>query len=109
MGFIRKYVAIHQRFHQTGRSLPTSVLLLACDLPWLSPEILHALRGCLPDNRPDIQWVIPQVVDHPQFLCSVLRPTLLESLEAFLATGKRDFKGFAAGFMFIHSFIRFVK
>ena len=90
-------VAIHQRCHEAGHTLPECVLLLACDLPWLAPEMLRGLRNRMPDNQIDTQWVIPMVLDHPQFLCSVLRPTLLEPLEAFLATGERDLKGFAAG------------
>jgi len=90
-------IAIHQRYQEAGHSLPAGVLLVACDLPWLSAEMLHGLRGRLPENRLATEWVIPVVLDHPQFLCSVLRPTLLDSLQAFLATGKRDLRSFATG------------
>lgn len=88
-------VAIHEWCHEAGHDLPPCVLLLACDLPWLSPNILHELRSRLPDNQLNTQWVIPAVMDQPQYLCSVLRPALLKSLEAFLATSRRDLRGFA--------------
>lgn len=85
--------AISHRRAERGLPLPAAVLLVAADLPLVRPPLVQALLAQLP---PTTGWLIPQVGSQPQYLFSVLRPALLEPLEAFLASGRRDLRGFAA-------------
>jgi len=81
-----------------SRPLPAAVLLVACDLPLLRPSLVRALLGWLPPPPATAAWVIPEIGSQPQYLFSVCRPALLGPLEAFLATGRRDLRGFATAF-----------
>jgi molybdopterin-guanine dinucleotide biosynthesis protein A len=87
---------IGHRRATAGQPLPAAVLLAACDLPLLRPPLVQALLDWLPPAADGAAWVIPQVGSQPQYLLSVCRPQLLGPLEAFLATGRRDLRGFAA-------------
>lgn len=86
---------ICRRRLMAGQPLPPAVLLTACDLPLLRPALVQTLLDRLPPAAADPAWVIPQVGRQPQYLFSVCRPQLLGPLEAFLATGRRDLRGFA--------------
>ncbi len=79
-----------------GQPLPSAVLLAACDLPLLRPSLVRALLDRLLSAADDPAWVIPQIGCQPQYLFSVCRPQLLDPLQVFLATGRRDLRGFAA-------------
>lgn len=85
----------HQRV-TSGQPLPGAVLLVACDLPLLRPPLVQALLDWLPPAAAGITWAIPQVGSQPQYLFSVCRPQLLGPLEQFLASGRRDLRGFVA-------------
>ena len=87
---------ICQRRSMAGQPLPPAVLLTACDLPLLRPALVQTLLDRLPPTAADPAWVIPQVDSQPQYLFSVCRPQLLGHIKAFLATGRRDLRGFAA-------------
>jgi len=77
-----------------GEPAPAAVLLVACDLPLLSPPLVQALLDHLRPADRGVVWVIPQVGSRPQYLFSVCRPRLLGPLEQFLAGGRRDLRGF---------------
>ena len=79
-----------------GQPLPSAVLLAACDLPALRPSLVRALLDRLLSAADDPAWVIPQIGSQPQYLFSACRPQLLDPLQVFLATGRRDLRGFAA-------------
>lgn len=64
--------------------------LLTADLPrWLLARLAAADAG---GEGP--WWIVPWADGHPQVLASALRPALLPSLRAFLATGRRDLRGY---------------
>ena len=76
-----------------------AVVVVAVDMPLLTPDLPRWLLERLAEpaaggERP--WWVVPWVDGHPQVLASALRPALLPSLRAFLATGRRDLRGYLA-------------
>jgi len=87
---------ICQQRATAGQPLPAAVLLVACDLPLLRPSLVRALLDWLPPAADSVAWAIPEVAGQPQYLFSVCRPQLLGPLEAFLASGRRDLRGFVA-------------
>jgi len=89
-------VNICQSRSTAGEPLPSAVLLAACDLPLLRPSLVRALLDRMLPAADDPAWVIPQIGSRPQYLFSVCRPQLFGPLQVFLATGRRDLRGFAA-------------
>jgi molybdopterin-guanine dinucleotide biosynthesis protein A len=69
------------------------VLLLACDLPYLQPQILQNWMTRLPTAESDTIALLPR---HDQgwweALCGFYRCRCLESLESFIPEGGRSFQ-----------------
>jgi molybdopterin-guanine dinucleotide biosynthesis protein A len=63
----------------------------SCDVPLLKTAVVHLLLARL--DEPDVAWAVPWIADHPQVLVSAMRTTLLQDIEAFLASGRRDPRG----------------
>ncbi|WP_416676724.1 molybdenum cofactor guanylyltransferase [Egbenema bharatensis] len=78
---------------QTVQPRSEWVLLLACDLPYLQPEILQDWIAQLPLANADTIALLPR---HPngwwEALCGFYRCRCLESLEAFIPEGGRSFQ-----------------
>jgi molybdopterin-guanine dinucleotide biosynthesis protein B len=69
----------------------SSVLLLACDLPLVTPGLLRALL----DHRGPEPAVVPRTSDgRLQLLCAAYSTALLPEVEARLAAGDRSMHGF---------------
>jgi molybdopterin-guanine dinucleotide biosynthesis protein A len=69
-----------------------NLLLLACDLPFLTPEFLRFLA-----SRPgDHQALIPHSAEGPQPLCALYTQSCLPAIEAALARGERRMNAFHA-------------
>ncbi len=66
-----------------------AVLVVSCDVPLVSPEVLRVLRGGLMGGAGAPLWVVPEVGGHLQGLVSAMRPAALEAIEAHLAAGRR--------------------
>ena len=60
------------------------VLLLACDLPFLTPDFLHHLVN----RRGPHQAVVPHTVTGLQPLCALYEPSCLATVEAAVQTGQ---------------------
>jgi molybdopterin-guanine dinucleotide biosynthesis protein A len=75
-------------------AMPKFVILSACDLPMINSALVLEMLRHFPKDEMLTQWVIPQVGSRLQYLFSVCRPTLLHSLDSYLAAGARDFHGF---------------
>lgn len=75
-----------------ARGTVSAVVVLSCDVPLVSPEVLRVLLRRLhgADGTAGPSWVVPEVGGHLQVLVSVLRPGLLAAVEAHLAAGRRD-------------------
>lgn len=70
----------------------SAVVVLSCDVPLVTPEVLRMLLQRLGSahGKAGPVWVVPEVGGHLQVLVSVLRPGLLPSMEDHLAAGRRD-------------------
>lgn len=73
---------------------PRTAFVCACDAPLVGRAVVRLLvrRGL--DTAAD--WVVPQCAGHPQVLLSAIAPRLLPRIDAYLATGRRDLRGFLA-------------
>jgi molybdopterin-guanine dinucleotide biosynthesis protein A len=80
--------------HEYAKSLPQFVILSACDLPSIRPLFVSEMVDRFPQDELCTQWVIPEVGKRLQYLFSVCRPTILQPLESFFASGGRDFHSF---------------
>ena len=80
--------------HEHSKSLPQFVILSACDLPSIKPSLVSEMVDRFPQDEMSTRWVIPEVGKRLQYLFSVCRPTILQPLDSFFATGGRDFRGF---------------
>ncbi len=60
------------------------VLVLAVDMPWVTPELLRWLA-----DRPGGTTAVPRVGDHPQPLCARYQPATLDLVAGYLASGRR--------------------
>jgi molybdopterin-guanine dinucleotide biosynthesis protein A len=67
-----------------------AVLVVSCDVPLVSPQVLGVLREGLLGGAGAPLWVVPEVGGHLQVLLSALRPAALEAIDAHLAAGRRD-------------------
>lgn len=75
-----------------GFASPHSLAFVAsCDLPLLRPEMVRRLLDAAAES--DALWTVPVVHGHRQVLVSVMRVDLVERIEAWLATGRRDPRG----------------
>ena len=68
------------------------VLLLACDLPQLQPEILREWTGQLSQVSPSTLAVVPRQPSGWEPLCGFYRRTALTLLEGFIQAGGRSFQ-----------------
>jgi molybdopterin-guanine dinucleotide biosynthesis protein A len=66
-----------------------AVLVVSCDVPLVSPEVLRVLRERLLSGAGMPLWVVPEVGGHLQVLVSAMRPEVLGEIEAHLAAGRR--------------------
>ena len=66
-----------------------AVLVVSCDVPLVSPEVLRVLRERLLSGAGLPLWVVPEVGGHLQVLVSAMRPEVLGEIEAHLAAGRR--------------------
>jgi molybdopterin-guanine dinucleotide biosynthesis protein A len=66
-----------------------AVLVVSCDVPLVSPEVLRFLRERLLSGAGMPLWVVPEVGGHLQVLVSAMRPEVLGEIEAHLAAGRR--------------------
>lgn len=66
-----------------------AVLVVSCDVPLVSPEVLRVLRERLMGGAGTPLWVVPEVGGHLQVLVSAMRPEVLGPIEAHLAAGRR--------------------
>lgn len=66
-----------------------AVLVVSCDVPLVSPEVLRVLRERLMGGVGTPLWVVPEVGGHLQVLVSAMRPEVLAAIEAHLAAGQR--------------------
>jgi molybdopterin-guanine dinucleotide biosynthesis protein A len=70
----------------------TWVLLLACDLPFLTASVIGKWVNCLPMISEDIQAVLPRQNDRWEAVCGLYRSNCLSSLNQFIAQGGRAFQ-----------------
>jgi len=77
--------AIHDALLHVGRG-PRIALIVACDVPWLRPEVVRALVAAA--RRPGVRWAVPDVGGHPQVLVSALATDLVGEIGAALAAGR---------------------
>lgn len=70
------------------------LLLLACDLPLLNPEILLNWCENLQDISPDILACVPKNNNFWEPLCGFYRPEIIPNLEDFINCGGRSFQTF---------------
>lgn len=80
----------------------STVLVVSCDVPLVSPAVLALLRDALSGESTDGEraakhdpagtplWVVPEVGGHLQVLLSAVRPAVLTAIETHLASGRRD-------------------
>lgn len=68
-----------------------AALTLPTDMPFLPPDLAERLSIALEDFRA----AIARSGTHLHPVCGLWRPTALESLPTYLASGKRSLKGFA--------------
>jgi molybdopterin-guanine dinucleotide biosynthesis protein A len=71
---------------------PDWILLLACDLPLLNPEILQAWAEQLQNLRPDQLAFVPHQPQGWEPLCAFYRLQCLLSLSGFTGSGDRSFQ-----------------
>ena len=81
-------------WHEHSKSLPQFVILSACDLPSIKPSLVSEMVDRFPHDLLSTKWVIPEVGKRLQYLFSVCRPTILQPLDSFFASGGRDFRSF---------------
>ena len=74
-----------------GRQPPKLAFVTSCDVPLLRREVVRLLieRG----GMSQAAWTVPLVGGHRQVLVSAVKLALLERIEAWLATGRRDPRG----------------
>lgn len=68
------------------------ILLLACDLPYLEPNILNNWCLQLPSMDSDILAVVPQNQGYWEPLCAFYRSSIQTQIDDYLQTGKRSFQ-----------------
>ena len=76
----------------------TSVVLLACDLPWVEP-VLDALVAAALDELPTIVAIVP--VDgegRRQYVCARYGPSALLRASTLVAAGERSLRGLVESF-----------
>jgi molybdopterin-guanine dinucleotide biosynthesis protein A len=69
------------------------ILVLACDLPQLSPETLCQWRNELTDLDPSVLAAVPKMAQGWEPLAAFYRPNCLAPLQAWLAGDRHDFQG----------------
>lgn len=74
---------------------PRAVVLCSCDVPLVQPAVVRLLVSRLGSAA----WVVPRVAGHPQVLLSAVSLALLGTIEAYLASGRRDPRGLLAAVM----------
>lgn len=76
----------------------TSVVLLACDLPWVEP-VLDALVAVALDDLPTIVAVVPVDDDgRRQYVCARYGPSALLRASTLVAAGERSLRGLVESF-----------
>lgn len=68
-------------------------LVVACDQPFLAPELLH---GLIDQHRADIDAVVGRTMDRREPLPGLYRTTCLPVVERMLARGDRDLRALLA-------------
>jgi molybdopterin-guanine dinucleotide biosynthesis protein A len=91
-GPLSAVVAGWRRLRKLGSELPAMVV--ACDLPLLSPELLALLAGW-----PSTSCIVPMLEERPQWCCARYSRECLERASELVASGRRDLRalGEAAG------------
>ncbi len=69
------------------------LLLLACDLPCLSPEPLQRWADQLSGLPPEVAAAVPKTERGWEPLCGFYRTTAVADLRSWLSQGRRDFQG----------------
>ncbi|NEO87836.1 MAG: molybdenum cofactor guanylyltransferase [Spirulina sp. SIO3F2] len=87
VGFAQGLVAI-----AATESTPNWILLLACDLPNLDPQVLGQWCGQLPAVKSNILAMVPKVGDRWEPLCAFYRPAILPFLEGAIAQNQTAFQ-----------------
>jgi molybdopterin-guanine dinucleotide biosynthesis protein A len=77
-----------------GGRPPRLAFVTSCDLPYLRPEVVRLLLDVAAES--DALWTVPIVHGHRQVMVSVIRVELLQAIDAWLATGRRDLRGLLA-------------
>jgi len=77
--------AIHDALLYAGHG-PRLAAVVACDVPWLRPEVVLALVAAV--RQPGVRWAVPDVGGHPQVLVSALKTDLAVEIGAALAAGR---------------------
>ncbi|MBN61555.1 MAG: molybdenum cofactor guanylyltransferase [Gemmatimonadetes bacterium] len=75
--------------HTALATAASPVLLLACDLPFLTPEFLRMLVG----RRGIHQAIVPYTADGAQPLCALYEPSCQTVVESAIAASKRSMRG----------------
>ena len=75
--------------HTALATAASPVLLLACDLPFLTPEFLRMLVG----RRGIHQAIVPCTADGAQPLCALYEPSCQTVIESAIAASKRSMRG----------------
>ena len=75
--------------HTALATAANPVLLLACDLPFLTPEFLHLLVG----RRGIHQAVVPCSADGTQPLCALYEPSCQAMIESAISARKLSMRG----------------
>ncbi|MFM1902918.1 MAG: hypothetical protein RLZZ440_818 [Planctomycetota bacterium] len=78
----------------TGEHPPRQALLISCDLPQLTVELVRRLIERL--AAVGRGWVVPLVAEEPQLLCSAISVDLLSMIEAAVAADRRSLRGLLA-------------
>lgn len=77
-------------------TLPTWILLLACDLPRLEVEVLQQWMQGLSTVEPSVLAVLPKQTHGWEPLCGFYRTSCLPDLQQFIAEGGRSFQRWLA-------------
>jgi len=80
---------IHAAVHHSKTDY---VLVVACDMPFLEPDLLRYIVQLADETGADV--IVPTVDDYPQGLHAIYKKTCLPHIEARIAADKRKVIGF---------------
>ncbi len=75
-------------------SLSDYVLVVACDMPFLNPDLLRYMIGLIDEEGGPYDVIIPRVDGHPQGLHAIYRKTCLRPIDHQLAADRLKVVGF---------------